>query len=131
MENTRMQRETRVKRNNNSYGTRNYRRYARENEEDDYKKSIFTLRIVICIGILTSALLIKEIDSPFTNNISTKIKAALSENISINELYEKVSEKISAIKFLDDNETDKQQENNVQDDIKKNSNSKKLVPTVQ
>jgi len=129
MENTRTQKETRVKKNSNSYGTRNYRsRY--EDEENDYKKSIFTLRIIICIGIITSALLIKEIDSPLTNNISNKIKTALSENVSINELYEKVSEKISAIKFLNDDE-DSQSEYDIQEDTKKNSNSKKLVPTIE
>lgn len=132
MENTRIERETRVKRSPIKSGSKNYRsRYgSRETEENDYKKSLFTLRVVICIGILTSALLIKEINSPFTNNITAKIKIALSENTSISELYNKVSEKISDLSFFKDNSEDNE-ETTSQEDTKKKSTSKKLVPTLE
>lgn len=134
MENTRIERETRVKRNSIKSGSKNYRsRYgSREAEENDYKKSLFTLRIVICIGILTSALLIKEINNPFTNNITAKIKIALSENTSISEIYNKVSEKISDLSFFKDNSEDNEETtSDNQENTKKKSTSKKLVPTLE
>lgn len=93
MNNTRSERALRAR--NADYSRGGYtNRNQDNNNENVYKKAIFMLQIMICIGLFTGALLIRAVDTSFANDIKQKITKALSENIPISELYNKAVEKI-------------------------------------
>lgn len=130
MENTRIERAERA-RNTTNTRTRNYSSRDRNSNDNSYKKAIFVLQIMICVGLFTGALLIRTINNSFTGDIREKIKSALSENVSISELYNKATNKIKdviAIKATKDATNQKTEE-----ETKKKSETptEKLVPTLE
>lgn len=105
----------------------------KDTEQINYKKSIILLQIMICIGIFTAVLLIKTIDSSVTDEIKTKIKTILSENMSIENLYNSVTQKLETINLTNEQKSISDQpdlESQTEtDSSKKNDNQQKLVPT--
>lgn len=105
----------------------------KDTEQINYKKSIILLQIMICIGIFTAVLLIKTIDSSVTDEIKTKIKTILSENMSIENLYNSVTQKLETINLTNEQKSISDQpdlESQAEtDSSKKNDNQQKLVPT--
>lgn len=105
----------------------------KDTEQINYKKSIILLQIMICIGIFTAVLLIKTIDSSVTDEIKTKIKTILSENMSIENLYNSVTQKLETINLTNEQKSISDQPDlelqTETDSSKKNDNQQKLVPT--
>lgn len=120
MNSTRSERALRAKSVNYSRGGYTNRNQD-NNNENVYKKAIFMLQIMICLGLFTGALLIRAVDTTFTNDVKEKITKALSENIPISELYNKAVEKIENNK------------SELDEEIKKKSEipTEKLVPTLE
>lgn len=121
MNNTRSERALRAR--NADYSRGGYtNRNQDNNNENVYKKAIFMLQIMICIGLFTGALLIRAVDTSFANDIKQKITKALSENIPISELYNKAVEKIgNSEDEIGEEETKKKLE----------IQTEKLVPTLE
>lgn len=133
MEGTRSGRNSKQKRQGYNRQNRSYDIRNQEKEESNYKKSLFTLQIIICIGLFTIALLFKSIDSPFTNDLKAKVKTAISENVPIEELYNKTIGRLSSLLNSDNSEQVEESEAPTSEDLKKKTESQtpKLVPTLE
>lgn len=121
MNSTRSERALRAKNVNYSRGGYTNRN-QNNNDENIYKKAIFMLQIMICLGLFTGALLIRAVDTTFTNDVKEKITQALSENLPISELYNKAIEKI---------ENNKSEVNEEETKKKSETPTEKLVPTLE
>lgn len=60
---------------------------GRKEIENDYKKEIGYLRIIISVGIFTIALLVRKVDNDFMTETRTKLKEILSYNMDITEFF--------------------------------------------
>ncbi len=126
MDNTRREKISRARNSGyikNTSKNYNHNHKREDKEENPYKKSIFTLQLIICVGLFTSVLLVRTIDTPFTNDIKEKLKDVLSENVAISKLYDKAVDKIESVKV--------KQPSTEEETTEKKLEPEKLVPTLE
>lgn len=110
-------------------GRKNYNRRSVK-EDSAYSKSILTLKLLLCVGIFTAALLIRVVDVSFTNDIRQKIKSSMATNISISEIYKNSTDKIKSM-FIKEDAGEQLQEESSETEKKLEETTKKLVPTLE
>jgi len=131
MEGTKSEELTRVRSSKYSKtGRKSYNR-SKGNEDNTYKKAIITLKILICIGFFTVALLIRVVNVSFTNDMRGHIKSSLSSNISISEIYKSSIDKVKSIFTINNNISDGIGEEKAETEKKLEETTKKLVPTLE